>query len=169
MRIYGFLIPLILLLVLPLPLSTLRAETGNVPPSFIVPLMNWVVAHTNVRVPTIPTVLVSREAMVEKIGDPYRQSALARALYVPGEVVIDDTFWDPSDVRAVSFLVHELVHHAQLYRGIAYACNNTKEYEAYRLQNQYLAEHGEEPVVDEKWIATMARCDGSNAFFGHSS
>src|SRR5262245_17077188 len=116
MRIYGFFILVILLTAA--PLHPARADSV-VSPSELVPLMNWVVAHTNVRVPTLPKVLVSREAMVAKIGDPHRQSALARALYVPGEVVIDDEFWDPSDIRSVSFLVHELVHHAQLYRGIA--------------------------------------------------
>jgi hypothetical protein len=148
------------------PLTGLRAETVSA--DFVAPLMKWVAAHTNVRVPSLPTVIASRELMVAKIGDPHRQSALARALYVPGQVVIDDSFWDPNDVQSVSFLVHELVHHAQLYRGIAYACNNTKEYEAYRLQNAWLAEHGESPVVDETWIAKMSRCDNGNAFFGHS-
>jgi hypothetical protein len=109
-------------------------------------------------------VLVSRAAMEAKIGNPQRQAALARALYVPGEVDIDDQFWDPTDVKAISFLVHELVHHAQLYRGIAYACNNTKEWEAYKLQNLWLAEHGLPPVVDNSWIARMARCDSSPFF-----
>ncbi|MBI3419326.1 MAG: hypothetical protein HY053_04250 [Proteobacteria bacterium] len=127
--------------------------------------MAWVEAHTNVRVAYLPRVISSREAMVEKIGDPQRQSALARALYVPGEVVIDDQFWDPTDTRTISFLVHELVHHAQQYRGVAYACNNTKEWEAYRLQNLWLAERGLPPVVDDSWIAQMARCD-SSPFFG---
>lgn len=162
MRIYGFLI-----LVLALTLSVPAKAESVVPYQFTARLMDWVVARTNVRVPELPYVIASRAAMIAKIGDPHRQNALARALYVPGQVVIDDEFWDPTDIRSISFLVHELVHHAQLYRGIAYACNNTKEYEAYRLQNQFLAEHGEAPVVDEEWISRMARCDGGNAFYSH--
>jgi hypothetical protein len=162
MRIYGFLMLGFLVIFTSLAPN---ARASEITPSFIAPLMSWVEARTNTRVPNLPRVSVSRQLMVEKIGNPLRQSALARALYVPGHVVIDDSFWDPSDIRAVSFLVHELVHHAQMYRGVDYECNNTKEYEAYRLQNAWLAEHGLPPVVDESWIARMARCDSSSPFY----
>lgn len=137
----------------------LRAETTVVPPSFVAPLMQWVSVRMSVPVNALPMVVASRERMVEKIGDPQRQSALARALYVPGEVVIDDQFWDASEPRVVSFLVHELVHHAQYASGRSYACHNAKEWEAYKLQNMWLAEHGLPAAVEEKWIATMADCN----------
>ena len=137
----------------------LRAETTLVPPSFVAPLMQWVSVRMSVPVNALPAVYASRERMVQRIGDPQRQSALARALYVPGEVVIDDQFWDASEPRVVSFLVHELVHHAQLASGRSYACHNAKEWEAYKLQNLWLSEHGLPPAVEEKWIATMADCN----------
>lgn len=165
MRIYGFLILGFALFMG--CASPARAE--NLPPAFVAPLMAWVEAKTNVHVPQLPVVTVSRQQMIAMIGNPNRQSALARALYVPGQVVVDDSFWDPTDIQAISFVVHELVHHAQLYRGIAYACNNTKEWEAYRLQNVYLAEHGLPPVVDDAWIARMARCDSSSPFYASNN
>lgn len=136
-----------------------KAETGVIPSSFVIPLMQWVAVRMSVPVTDLPIVYVSRERMREKIGDPQRQSAMARALYVPGEVVIDSEFWDPQDTRTVSFLVHELVHHAQLVSGRPYACHNAKEWEAYKLQNMWLAEHGLPPAVQEKWIAHMADCN----------
>jgi hypothetical protein len=55
-------------------------------------------------------------------------------------------------------LLHELVHHAQLYNGRHYACNNAKEWEAYTLQNAWLAEHDLPSAVSENWIAQMAQC-----------
>lgn len=127
------------------------------------PLMQWVAARTGVSISRLPRVIISRDDMVARIGNPMRQSALARALYVPGEVVIDDEFWDSSDIRTVSFLVHELVHHAQYLSKRAYACSNAKELEAYRLQNIWLAEQGEPPAVDESFIARMADCRAPGA------
>ena len=143
----------------------LRAETTLVPPSIVAPLMQWVSVRMSVPVAALPAVYASRERMIQKIGDPQRQSALARALYVPGEVVIDDQFWDAGDTRVVSFLVHELVHHAQLASGRSYACHNAKEWEAYKLQNLWLAEHGLPAAVEEKWITTMADCNRAMAKF----
>ncbi|NDE90243.1 MAG: hypothetical protein EB059_03770 [Alphaproteobacteria bacterium] len=139
-----------------------EADSGAVPASFVAPLMQWVSARMSIPVTNLPIVYVSRERLIEKIGDPQRQAAqqaaIARALYVPGEVVMDDEFWDAGDARTVSFLVHELVHHAQLVGGRPYACNNAKEWEAYKLQNMWLAEHGLPSAVDERWIAHMSNC-----------
>ncbi len=139
--------------------APLRAEPSVIPAQFVAPLMQWVSVRMSIPVARLPLVVASRERMIAKIGDPQRQSALARALYVPGEVVIDDEFWDASEPRTVSFLVHELVHHAQLASGRSYACHNAKEWEAYKLQNMWLAEHGLPPAVEEMWIARMADCN----------
>jgi hypothetical protein len=132
------------------------AET--VPVTFVAPLMQWVADRVAVPISALPIVYISHARMVEKMGNPQRQSALARALYVPNEVVIDDEFWDAHDTRTISFLVHELVHHAQYVSGRPYVCNNAKEWEAYKLQNQWLAEHGLPPAVEESWINQMASC-----------
>jgi hypothetical protein len=121
--------------------------------------MQWVAIRMNTKVPYLPKITVSRNQMVALIGNPQRQSALARALYVPNLVVIDEHFWNDRDTRTVSFLVHELVHHAQQFNGRKYACSNAKEWEAYNLQNQWLAEHNLPPAVDEAWVATMANCN----------
>jgi hypothetical protein len=152
----------------PLHAQTYAAQVPTVPASFVAPLMQWVSMRMSVPVQSLPIVFVSRARLVEKIGDPLRQAArqaaVARALYVPGEVVIDDEFWDESDTRTISFLVHELVHHAQLVSGRPYACQNAKEWEAYKLQNMWLSENGLAPAVDEKWIAHMSDC-GQNYVF----
>lgn len=149
------------LLVRPLPA---QAEAGFVPSTFAWPLMQWVNAKMGTRVTSLPSIAVSRERMVALIGNPQRQAALARALYVPNQVVIDEAFWDPTNTRTVSFLVHELVHHAQLYNGRDYPCSNAKEWEAYNLQNLWLAERGMPPAVEQDWIATMATCEKEAVF-----
>jgi hypothetical protein len=134
------------------------AVASDVPAQFAWPLMQWISVKTGIQVDTLPAINVSRDMMVARIGDPQRQSAMARALYVPNQVVLDDQFWDATDTRKVSFLLHELVHHAQLVSGKKYPCANAKEWEAYRLQNMWLEEKGLAPAVSEEWIATMAAC-----------
>ena len=140
-----------------------RAEV-TLPASFTAPLMHWVAAKMQVSMSQLPKVYISRQMMIERIGHPQRQSAMARALYVPNMVVIDDEFWNAGDARTISFLVHELVHHAQYLSGKTYACNNAKEWEAYRLQNLWLAEYGLPAAVDEGWIAHMADCTTPTKF-----
>jgi hypothetical protein len=141
------------------PVSSTVAETGEISPQITVPLMSWVAANMGINVGYMPNVVASRELMMSKIGNPMRQSALARALYVPDLVVIDDAFWNAADLRVQSFLVHELVHHAQYVSGRLYVCQRAKEWEAYHLQNLWLAQHGLPPAVDERWIARMALCE----------
>lgn len=143
--------------------SPAKAEAGFVSDSFAHPLMEWVAEKMDVTIPYMPRIVVSRNQMVALIGNPQRQAALARALYVPNLVVIDEEFWDESSTRTVSFLVHELVHHAQRFSHEHYACANAKEKEAYHLQNEWLAEHGLPPAVEESWIAQMAQCNNPAA------
>lgn len=140
-----------------------RAEAGFVSDSFARPLMNWVADKMDVDIPYMPRIVVSRNQMVALIGNPQRQAAMARALYVPNLVVIDEEFWDESSTRTVSFLVHELVHHAQRFSHEHYACANAKEKEAYNLQNEWLAEHGLPPAVQDSWIEQMAQCGNTAA------
>jgi hypothetical protein len=142
------------------PAAPASSEEANISPQLTASLMNWVSAHTGIRVNYLPRVIASRQAMVQRIGDPLRNAALARALYVPDLVVVDDEFWDEDDIRTQSFLLHELVHHAQYISGRVYPCQKAKEWEAYHLQNLWLAERGLPPAVEESWIARMAQCGG---------
>jgi hypothetical protein len=137
--------------------ASLKAEE-TIPNAFMRPLMNWIGESMGVRVAQLPRATVSLERMLGEIGHPQRQSALARAMYIPGQIIIDDTFWDPGDQRKVSFLLHELVHHAQYVTRRRYPCARAKEWEAYRLQNLWLIERGLPPAVDEEFIARMASC-----------
>ena len=57
-----------------------------------------------------------------------------------------------------SYLVHELVHHAQLLSRKKYECDAAKEREAYTLQNKWLLEHGERPLVSNQWIEKISSC-----------
>lgn len=49
--------------------------------------------------------------------------------------------WDAHDPQDVSVLLHELVHHRQATARHWY-CDNAKEWDAYKLQDRWLAELG---------------------------
>lgn len=49
--------------------------------------------------------------------------------------------WSPRDPRDVSVLLHELVHHRQVTARHWY-CDTAQEWDAYKLQERWLAEQG---------------------------
>lgn len=123
------------------------------------PLMEWVESKTGVKVPGLPMVTASGTRLKTALGLQGIQQARSMAAYIPGQVILNHVIWDRSSIRSTSYLVHELVHHAQFFSAKKYACNNEKEREAYEMQNQWLAEHGEGPAVTEGFIDEMASCD----------
>jgi hypothetical protein len=141
-----------------------RADETRVDPAFVRPLMNWIERHTGTRVATLPEVVVSSDKLSRYGGEHAWQGGRKRALYVPGLVVLDEYFWDQDNVRTVSFLVHELAHHAQTSSGKIYPCHTAKEYEAYTLQNAWLVAQGVSPVIPRQWIEKMAACAGRDRF-----
>ncbi len=128
-------------------------------PAFVRGLMNWVEQKTGVRAPNHPAVIASREkfALVMKMNGV--RYADARAIYIPGMVILDNEAWAADEPKQVSLLLHELVHHVQLFAKRKYPCAEAKEYEAYTLQNQWLEEQGEAPFASQSWIDAMSHCD----------
>lgn len=127
-------------------------------------LMSWVERETGYRIATTPIVVASQQkfdAILEAKGAHY---ADARAVYIPGMVVLDNATWDPGNPVEVSLLVHELVHHAQLYAKRNYPCPDAREYEAYSLQNKWLIGHGYAPFASQAWIDQMSGCRGGGNF-----
>ncbi len=126
-------------------------------------LMGWIERETGHRAPNQPVVVASEEKfqMVMKMRGVHY--ADARAMYIPGMVILDNYSWDEEDPIQISLLVHELVHHAQLFSKRKYACADAKEYEAYTIQNKWLEKHGHRPFASQHWIDRMSRCGESNS------
>ncbi len=122
-------------------------------------LMKWVEKETGYKAPTQPSVVASEEKfqLVMKMRGVHY--ADARAMYIPGMVILDNNTWDEESHHQLSLLVHELVHHAQLFSKRKYACAEAKEYEAYLIQNKWLEQRGERPFASQAWIDRMSRCE----------
>lgn len=122
------------------------------------PLMEWVEARVGQKVPGLPKVTASGTRLKTALGLHGVQQARAMAAYIPGEVILNHIIWDRNSKQSTSYLVHELVHHAQFFSDKKYACDNAKEREAYELQNQWLAEQGEPPAATERFIDEVSAC-----------
>lgn len=65
--------------------------------------------------------------------------------------------WDPANPRDRSVLLHELVHAVQLANR-AYECLQLPEWEAYKLQPDYLDQLGPEAGLDWLQICFLSQC-----------
>jgi hypothetical protein len=133
-----------------------------IPPETMKPLAMWVSSETNVNIPVLPIATASGQRLKSTLGLEGVQRARAVAAYIPGQIVINNIIWDPNSLVSQSYLVHELVHHAQLFSGKKYACPEAKEREAYTLQNKWLVQHGEDPIVSADWIDDISACKVSS-------
>lgn len=126
-------------------------------------LMSWVVTQTGYQAPNQPTVLASEEKFQLVMKMKGVHYADARAMYIPGMVILNNYTWDEQDPVQISLLVHELVHHAQLFSKRKYACAEAKEYEAYTIQNKWLEAHGHRPFASQGWIDRMSDCENHDS------
>ncbi|MBF0098571.1 MAG: hypothetical protein HQM04_17365 [Magnetococcales bacterium] len=108
----------------------------------VAPLMAWVERETGQTIPVLPDVVASRDLLIEMASGTDGHE-ITQAAYAAGVVVLDSLQWNPEDSTQSSFLVHELVHHAQAFMpDDALACPNAREAQAYALQNKWLEENG---------------------------
>lgn len=131
--------------------------------AIVQPLIAWVEKETGTHIPRAPIVIASRTRFSLELEHSHEPHAgRPQSGYVPGTVILDNTQWDPEDPTQMSLLVHELVHHAQLFmKNKRWACANEKETQAYTLQNKWLEEHGHSPFVRESWIRRVSACAGT--------
>ncbi|MDR3450376.1 MAG: hypothetical protein P4M15_11645 [Alphaproteobacteria bacterium] len=141
-----------------------RAEDGDIiDAATVTPLAGWVEHATGVHMQALPRTIASTEKLQSALAMEGVQKARAAAAYLPGRILISNAVWDPDSIRAQSYLVHELVHHAQLVSRRVYPCGAAKEREAYMLQNEWLKQHGEEPLVTQEWIDNISSCSNANS------
>lgn len=126
--------------------------------SALKPLAAWVSQATHVTIDLLPSAVASDKKLQKALHLEDVQHAGAVGAYLSGRLIISNRVWDPNSLEAQSYVVHELVHHAQFLSGRTYPCHAAKEREAYMLQSAWLLEHGLQPIVTQDWIENMASC-----------
>ncbi|MDR3450128.1 MAG: hypothetical protein P4M15_10355 [Alphaproteobacteria bacterium] len=129
------------------------------PISQIRPLVEWVETRMNLMLLPRPAIYISDTA-IQRLASFDADSDGTRKIgaYHSGMIYISSDYWQPGNIADDSVIIHELVHYAQDIGYDTYACANAREYEAYNLQNAYLAQHGERPIIDADDLAALAHC-----------
>jgi hypothetical protein len=144
----------------PLPAQAEVEDGTHIDPATVASLMSWVENELGVKVPVLPQVVASRERfdrVLKRMAASY--AGRPQAAYLPGTVYLDSLRWDSEESTQLSLLVHELVHHAQMFMPHKHwACAQAKEAEAYTLQNRWLEQRGHYPFVNAAWIERAASC-----------
>jgi hypothetical protein len=125
------------------------------------PLAEWIAHQTGVTIEVLPAAIASDRKLEKALRLEDAQHAGAAGAYIPGRIILSNQIWDPSSPQAQSYLLHELVHHAQFLSGRNYPCHAAEEREAYTLQSKWLVEHGIKPLVTAAWIDKMSSCSQS--------
>lgn len=163
MKLIFFTFSLFLALMCPFVASASVSDGTVIPQSTLVPLADWVGKATDVSIDILPSAVASDKKLQRALHIEDAQHAGAVGAYLSGRVIISNRVWDPSSLEAQSYLVHELVHHAQFISGRTYPCHAAKEREAYMLQSRWLTEHGLKPLVDQAWIDNISACSGKDS------
>ncbi len=159
MRYFFSFIGTLVAFIICVPLQAAVPDGTMISASVLSPIARWVEQASHMRIHSLPIVTASGFRLKTSLGLEGVQQARSIAAYLPGHIIINNIMWDPESMRSRSYLVHEMVHHAQTLSGRRYPCHNAREREAYLLQNRWLVEHGDDPIFSQDWINQASSCN----------
>ena len=136
---------------------------GAVPPGLVAELLTWIGEATDYDLTTShatpPDVAFCRigDVIPYESGTALVDETLNGAYDLSNHRVILVQPWDAKTPRDRSVLLHELIHHVQL-ENRGYECLQAPEWEAYELQEAYLAQQGVDAGFDWLQIYFLSRC-----------
>jgi hypothetical protein len=130
----------------------------------ILALLTWIVGETGLAMPPPPPVVMVSEEQMSELVSGSTDVGDFRGLYSrdAGIVYLRDD-WNPADLRNRASLLHELVHHVQVFNGVPARCPAERERQAYDLTLKWLREQGAvDPYavlnIDEFTIIIRSMC-----------
>jgi len=126
-------------------------------------LLRWIGTHTAYDVDPVvanPPVIVLCDPgeIIDYAGKPFNVAGHIRGLCdVKCARISLVRPWRSDDVDNLSTLLHELVHFIQ-FNSASWPCPQETEYEAYKLQEAWLREHGREPGFNWAKIHLESSC-----------
>lgn len=130
------------------------AETSLIEADLIDELHDWIDSKTDLPAADTPATIEFLDAL--ELTEPSEMSSLIgnvpRGLYNPetGTITLVRP-WSAQEPQDIAVLLHELVHHRQ--GGKHFYCEAAKEYSAYHVQKDWLAER--DLTLNVNWIAIV--------------
>lgn len=135
----------------------------SVSPELIRELVTWIGGHTAYDVSKTladpPEISFCREGeVIDYESDHVLVDEMLRAAFdLQSRRIFLVQPWNAANPRNLSTLLHELIHDVQ-HLNRDWACKGEPEWEAYKLQEAWLAEQGIESRFDWMFIFVISRC-----------
>lgn len=135
--------------------------------ALIVALMTWISVATGLPVPdALPEIAFATQEQINitlDVEDSGNATAKIIAFYTKATKVITlNASWDPTSIKDVSSLVHELTHYMANVDGRKFFCQGDSEAFAFGTQKKYLEEHGKDLFtlfeMDEMFYMLLTGC-----------
>lgn len=115
-------------------------------PETVSRLTAWIVARTGWVAKEPPTIRFASSAQLGKLyygedNGPGQISIKGLYEFSTHVITLSDS-WNQDDLRDLSYLLHELVHHLQILNNVEVPCENAYDIDAYHLQFDWLREQG---------------------------
>ena len=139
---------------------TPRPDSDAVPLDLVIDLLGWIAAATEYDTTGKPpqvTFAQTGDIIHYESGTAIIDTTWHGAYDMPNRRIILVRPWNSGDLRDVAVLLHELTHHVQLSNR-NYQCLEQPEWEAYKLQEAYLAENEIASGFDWMQIYFMSKC-----------
>ena len=124
----------------------------------------WIAGQTGLAMPAPPPVVLISEGRLNELASGRSDVGQFRGLYNREEgIVYLPESWNPADIRNRATLLHELVHHVQIFNKVPVQCPAQLEVQAYDVTIKWLREQGiQDPYevlkIDECVIALISMC-----------
>lgn len=148
---------------IPQGLERERPIDPRIDPRLVATLLEWIGKHTaydvSVAVSKPPTISICQ--LGESVDYENRSLVVERPVVAIYNIEKGHIFlvapWDPDNAHSIGTLLHELIHHVQ-HLSKSWSCWGRAEWEAYKLQEKWLAEHGVKPKFDSADVFLRTRC-----------
>lgn len=140
-----------------------EALEDSVPADVMTDLVGWIADHTDYDVAKTladaPQVVFAKQG--KSIAYEGREEAIGHQLRAAYDMLLRRIYlirpWSVSNIRDQSTLLHELVHDVQ-HQNRRWSCLGEPEWQAYKLQEAWLAEHGVQSDFNWTQIFFLSRC-----------
>lgn len=137
--------------------------------TLLVSFMLWMNSHTGLTIPHLPDIVYKTDKELFYMiypGNIYEgpeKSVNVMGVYISDTIYLLNDF-DVNDIWDQSVLLHELVHHFQVYNNIEdlYECPERREYHAIMIQKEWLDQQDKNiwEYLNPLWVLGTMSCPG---------